>query len=148
MVIDELSTLDEISALEPVWNDLVAQSPTDTIFLSYEWITAYLSWIARDCTPLVLVAREGRDIVGIAPLMVSRRSEAGVTVRRVEFIGVPNSDYSDFIWAGDHGDVVRALLRHIAGGWRWWDEILLTEIPGQSPTVDVARSVFAKPWSP
>ena len=98
--------------LEPVWNTLLADSGTDTIFLSFEWITAWLEWIGRDVEPWVLVAKDASgEVVGIAPLMVR--------ARRVEFIGAPNSDYSDFIVRGDRVPVIRAFFEHLLRKPRW-----------------------------
>src|SRR6266550_2070497 len=129
MVLEELTSLDEIVSLESVWNPLLGGSSSDTIFLTYEWVVAYLRWIAGDAMPVVLVAREGRDVVGIAPLMVTERSEAGRRMRRLEFIGVPNSDYSDFIAGRDRPEILAAFLRRILSKRREWDEVSLTELP-------------------
>jgi CelD/BcsL family acetyltransferase involved in cellulose biosynthesis len=148
LVIEQLSTLDELAALEPVWNPLLAESGTDTVFLTYEWVTSFLRWIAVDSKPMVLVARDGGAVVGIAPLMLSTRDGTGRQVRRVEFAGVPNSDYSDFIIGGDREAAVRALFRHLQATRTVWDEVSLTEIPEDSPTVEACRLLFARPWSP
>src|SRR5206468_12614456 len=129
VAIEELTSLDEVASLAPAWNRLLAESSSDTIFLTYEWVLAYLRWIARGATPMVLVARDGDDLVGIAPLMVTERSEGGSPVRRVEFIGVPNSDYSDFIARGDDPVVLQAFFRHILSRRRQWYESSLTELP-------------------
>ena len=148
VVIETCSSLEEVAALEPEWNGLLAGSDTDTIFLTFEWITAYLRWIAGDAAPTVLVAREAGEIVGIAPLMIATRTDSGAPVRRVEFIGVPNSDYSDFIITGGRLPVLRAFFKHLLGMRRQWDEVWLTEIPDSSGTIEAATSIFSRPWIP
>ena len=148
MVIEELSTRDDVIGLEPIWNNVLAASGSETAFLTHEWVVAYLRWIAGDATPMVLVARDGNDVIGIAPLLLARRSADGRTVRRVEFIGVPNSDYSDFIVTGDRQPVLQAFFRHLLSRRRAWDEALLTEIPEGSETIEATRAIFARPWVP
>jgi CelD/BcsL family acetyltransferase involved in cellulose biosynthesis len=149
LVIEQLSTLDELAPLESVWNRLLSESGTDTVFLTFEWVTSFLRWVAVDSKPMVLVVEDGGDVVGIAPLMLTTTDGAGRQIRRVEFAGVPNSDYSDFIVGRDcdREAVVRALFRHLQSTRSVWDEVLLTEMPEASPTVDVCRQLFAKPWS-
>jgi CelD/BcsL family acetyltransferase involved in cellulose biosynthesis len=141
LAVESLSEREGIRRLEPVWNELLAESGTDTIFLSFEWITTWLDWIGRDVEPRVLVARDRQsDVVGIAPLMIN--------ARRVEFIGAPNSDYSDFIVQDDREPVIRAFFDHLLHKPRHWDSIALREIPDGSPTVAALRRVIGSPFLP
>ena len=141
LAVESLHRREDILGLEPVWNTLLADSGADTIFLSFEWITAWLEWIGRDVEPWVLVAKDASgEVVGIAPLMVR--------VRRVEFIGAPNSDYSDFIVRGDRAPVIRAFFEHLLRKPRSWDSIALREIPDGSPNVGAVRRVIASPLLP
>lgn len=148
MLIETLSSLDEVASLEPLWNGLLAESGSGTVFLTHEWASSFLRWIATSAVPMVLLARDGGDVVGIAPLMITPRVEGGRTRRRLEFIGVPNSDYSDFIVRGVRTPVLRAFFKEIARRRRDWDEVSLTEIPDGSPTVEAARALFGRPWTP
>jgi len=136
--------------LEPVWSGLLADAGCDTIFLTYEWITAWLRWIGGDVDPLVLVAKDDYGaVVGIAPLMlVTHALDGGGTERRIEFIGAPNSDYSDFIVRGERAPVLRAFFEYLTRKPRDWDCIWLREIEQGSLTIDAARRAFASPWFP
>lgn len=133
--------LSELAPLQSEWNTLLARSGTDTIFLTYEWITAWLRWIGREAEPLVLVARERTgELRGIAPLMITTADGQ----RQIEFIGTPNSDYSDFIVAGDRVPVLRAFFSYLFGRPRAWARMTLREIAEDSPTLPAMLRLGAR----
>jgi CelD/BcsL family acetyltransferase involved in cellulose biosynthesis len=133
LAVDSYSSLDQLQGLKAAWNDLLARSGTDTIFLTFEWVTSWLRWIGHEARTLVLVARDDHGTIsGIAPLMIT--GSPGQATRQVQFIGVPNSDYNDFIVTGDRTPVLRAFMRHLLRRPRDWNRICLREISEASPT--------------
>jgi CelD/BcsL family acetyltransferase involved in cellulose biosynthesis len=149
ITVESLSSQSQIESLEPIWNALLARSGSDSIFLTYEWITSWMRWIGRDTRPCVLVAREQDvTIIGLAPLMITSAVGPTGTTGLVQFIGTPNSDYSDFIIEGQREPVLRAFFRHLLRARREWDRISLQEFPEHSPSRSALHQLSRKATFP
>lgn len=84
------------------WNELVKQSDTHAVFLTWEWQRAW--WDSFERSGLLIIgAEKNGELVAIAPLF----SEAGM----VYFIGSGGSDYLDFIGDISDEEVLDSLLR-------------------------------------
>ncbi len=63
-----VTTTDEWNALRPEWNELLASSRANTLFLSWEWLD---SWIRVQATPpallIICVRDESGELLGVAP---------------------------------------------------------------------------------
>src|SRR5437763_1454536 len=93
-----------LQQLKPFWNELLRQSAANTIFLTWEWATA---WWSSYGTPGELrvhaVYDEAGVLRGIAPLRSRAVEQCSQTVRSLQFIGYAasysDSDYLDLIIA-------------------------------------------------
>ncbi len=149
--VEEISWPGGLYSLQTVWNRLVERAATGSVFLTFEWVMAWLLSVGRHVEPHVLVARDATGgVVGIAPLMVTEvAGDEGQTLTQIEFIGAPNSDYSDFIIAeGQEPVVVRAFLAHLLRRPRRWERVRLREIPETSPTAAILGDLCRRPWFP
>ena len=112
------------------WNGLLAQARQPSVFLSWQWQTAWARAFL-DSRPLHLlrVSDDAGMLAGLLPLY-----DEAVGLRR--FVGgVDVSDYLDLIVpAGREEEVWQALLQHRAGESTEWD---LRAIRAASPTLDV-----------
>ena len=55
------------------WNDLLARSSNDSVFLSWEWVSAWWDVFGDLFEPHVIAARTAAgELVGLAPLMIAR----------------------------------------------------------------------------
>jgi CelD/BcsL family acetyltransferase involved in cellulose biosynthesis len=94
---------DQFRALGEQWNALLAASPADNVFLSWEWISTWWDVYGANSRLYVLSLRDDDGVlVGIAPLRIRRRSRlAGIVrLRVVEFIGTGGDvtpEYLDLI---------------------------------------------------
>ena len=94
---------DQFRLLGQEWNGLLAASPADTIFLTWEWISTWWDVYGTDSRLYVLAVRDDDGtLVGIAPLRIRKRSRLGglVRLRSVEFIGTGGDvtpEYLDLI---------------------------------------------------
>ncbi len=112
-------------ALREEWNALLRRSRTETIFLTWEWQTAWWRCLGAPRGPLVLLAaREAGRLIGILPLYLT--TEGAHTLQVVGCIEV--ADYLDLIVeAGQEEPVYRAFLDWLAGegktatGWELVD---------------------------
>jgi CelD/BcsL family acetyltransferase involved in cellulose biosynthesis len=118
----------DVTAAE--WNALAARSVTREVFLTYDFLRCCTP--RRGMMPLIIVARKDKALAGIAPMMVADRSVAGMTLRAVEFLGTPESDYSDFIYS--EAEVLDALWRRLRVSVAGADGYYLQQIKDSSPT--------------
>lgn len=87
----------KIRNLGEEWNRLAALSDTHEVFSTFEYADAWISSGVRDAKPHVVIVEDGPDLAAIAPLMIASKRICGVRLATVEFVGAPNSDYSDFL---------------------------------------------------
>lgn len=98
-------------ALRGEWNALLHQSPTDTVFLTWEWQTLW--WHAYHPGVLMIVAVRGDDgeLLGIAPWFIDTTEPGERVVRGIGCIDV--TDYGDVLADAAHFDLVMATLADV-----------------------------------
>ncbi len=103
------------AALGNEWGRLLAASPSDNLFLTWEWLHTWWTHLAGRRRLAILAVRRGKELVAIAPFASKGASLLGVST--LEFLGTGRvgSDYLDVIVRGGaEGDVVPSLARHLA----------------------------------
>jgi CelD/BcsL family acetyltransferase involved in cellulose biosynthesis len=131
VVTDEVAFL----ALEDSWGRLVAESGLDHPFLTFEWVRSWWEAFGAGNELHIVVAKENETVVGIAPLMLTRRRFHGLRLRVLEFISNVHTPRFDFLIAGDHESARRAIWDHIVAIKRRWDLLLLCQVPEESSTI-------------
>jgi CelD/BcsL family acetyltransferase involved in cellulose biosynthesis len=127
----KVEALPGFEALDEVrWNGLLRQARHPSLFLSWQWQTAWSrAFLGKRPLQLLSVTDDGGSLVGLFPLY-----EESPGVRRLVG-GVDVSDYLDLIVsAGVEEEVWSALLQHRAGETAEWD---LHAIRAASPTVEI-----------
>jgi len=134
------STLEATGLDAARWNALAAQSSTNSVFQTFEWAQNWSKTYGASFEALFVSVSDRSGIAGVAPFVIDRSSSRD---RIVRFLGDGRSDYCDLLGASGSVPVVTAMFDAIrdAGGW---DVIAMNNVPAQSPTVDVVRSVAEK----
>lgn len=136
-----VGTLEELGGLSDQWSRLLAETSSNRIFLTWEWLYTWARHYLGKSRLFVLVVCEEDRVVGIAPLLIRRTREYGVPLRRVEFLGTEEvcSSYLDVIAKDDKRKQVLAEIYGYlyADAKGLWDVLCLAEIPAESPTVDI-----------
>lgn len=131
------------ATLEAEWNALLAQSITDTIFLTYEWQRTWWECLGNGELCLVTVREDDGTLIGIAPLFAETTNTGE---RALTLIGcVDVSDYLDVIVARTYSERVYAalldtLLRPDFPAWEW---LHLCNLPAASPTNTQLKTLAA-----
>lgn len=134
------SSLADTGLEESRWNTLVDASETQTIFQTHQWVRACHDAFGDRQEPLYIVVSRGGQPVGVAPLVLDRRTRGRHVIR---FLGDARSDYCDVI-AGDLKEqVVEALVDTLARDHRW-DVLEFNRIPSTSRTADLLEKVCAR----
>jgi CelD/BcsL family acetyltransferase involved in cellulose biosynthesis len=122
--VEILRTDEAFRALEPEWRDLYLETGRANPMLSYEWAAACRRHLCPEAALLVLAARTGGRLVGVAPLWIDRKYGA----RIVRFLGKGVTPYVGFLAARDHLDVESALLNELGRVPFEWDLLLLQQL--------------------
>ncbi len=131
MKLNVFNTADGFDALRDEWDNLLAVSATNEVFVTYEWQTTW--WNTYCPGDLWLIAGRDEDgrLVGIAPWFIERPS------RLVRMVGcVDVTDYLDIIVAPEHHSAFCDAL----AGWLkdhadQFVSLSLCNIPAHSPTL-------------
>src|SRR5262245_34521390 len=121
MKVVEIQRAEELQELRPAWDTLLRQSASNSIFLTWEWVTAWWSAYGKGCGLRVWAAFDDDGILrGLAPLRQHTKKRYGQTAAVLSFIGdgTNDADYLDFVIAATYEDrVMQAFSR------RWVEEL-------------------------
>ena len=85
----------ELRALKPAWDGLLRESAADTIFLTWEWVTAWWGAYGKPGELWILAAFDEQDVLrGIAPLRRETVRQRFAADDPVEQRSNPRSDQS------------------------------------------------------
>ena len=100
----------DFASLHSEWNELLSESKSNGIFLTWEWLHTWWSHLADGRRLFIATVRDGDDLVALAPLTLRGRI--------LEFLGTGTvgSDYLDFIIrTGHESRALGALSSFLAG---------------------------------
>jgi CelD/BcsL family acetyltransferase involved in cellulose biosynthesis len=121
--------------LDAAWRRLQREAAWPTFQHDPEHVAAWLRCLGGGFTPLLLVAREGLEIVGVVPLMfLDGRRRGLLPYRSVRFLADLHADYAAVLAAPDRADEVvgAALAWLFEEGWRW-EALVLDNLAGGEP---------------
>ena len=131
-----LESWEALLDLEAAWTNLLNRSPGSSVFQTFPWHVCWWKAFGGPHELLVILGYVGPELVGIAPMMITReKGPMGWVRRHVRFIGSINkaSDYCDFIVDPDVPQALPALLEGMSVGSRGGDRIDLSNFPSHSP---------------
>lgn len=132
------STIEALGLAEKGWNALAAESPTKSVFQTYQWLSSWEKIFKNECEPWCISVEDVSGIVGVAPLMITKEF---VSKRVVKFLGDGRADYCDFLYAGHGPGVLENIFEHVFAAEDRWDAIELNSIPAESPTIARVQTI-------
>jgi CelD/BcsL family acetyltransferase involved in cellulose biosynthesis len=146
MRVEQITDFEAFLQLERDWTAVCQAAGAPSFFLSHAWFRCCWAGKPEDAQALVLVAREGDSVVGIAPFFVHTSSWRIFPLRTALLMQNQDSPFADFVAVPDRaGEVARSLLEHLTLGVRC-HVVSLRKILRASPTHDVLLgSRFAAP---
>ena len=132
---------EDFFALEKDWNRLLGESGSDNIFLTFEWLACWWKVFKKNKKLFILLVKEADEIIGIAPLMISRVGKFFSKLRIISFIGIKSSAYGDLIIKKNRGEALRAISRFLADRTLLWDVINLKQLPEDSPNLPFLKEL-------
>lgn len=133
--IERIDDVDKLEALREKWNALLEENETRTIELTYEWQLTYWKYFNENSKLFILIIKEGNDIIGIAPLKLTKIRRFGIRSRRLEFIAGEETNYQDFIIGNNKEKVLQGMFQYLVNNKNLWDVLSLIHIPDSSSTI-------------
>jgi len=124
-----VTEVDDFESIREIWCQILPLNIFgDEIFLSVDWLSNWWKHFGGKRKKLLLTLEEEGKIVGIAPLMLSRyKMSAFGSIRKIEFMGTRQSDYSNFILNRNEKDAIKSIIDYLEEH-EDWDWIELKEI--------------------
>ncbi len=139
--IQRINTLEGFCSLHEKWNVLLAESPTNSFFLRWEWLYNWWKVYKEDEHNLcVLLVFKGDELIGIAPFYIIKKNWKNMfAIRRLMFLGTKEgsviSEYMDIIYkTGEEEAVVREITKFIVQQ-DLCDDIFFNLIDASSKTI-------------
>ena len=137
--VEIVSSEADFLALEPEWDQLLKQTPADSFFLSWSYVSSWWSIYRDRCELRVLTARNGAgELVGVAPLVIGRGEGVRRHLRLLSFLGALGdslSEYLDFIVRPEAArTVIPEFWRIMTAAIDGWDLLRLPLVPASSDT--------------
>ncbi len=138
----EMDSFDKLAPYKEQWNRLLEKNRTNVVFLTYEFCQTHWETLGTGAKLLVLIAKHGSEVVGIAPLAINTRRRFGRSTRILEFVVAWHADYADFILGADREAVLSAIYSYLWSIRDRWDIARFKEIPEASPTIEQSNSLL------
>jgi len=148
LTVEEVRSETALRALEREWDDLLARSENNVLFMTHEWVTCWWQHFGRPRSLLsraelfVLTVRRHGRLCAVAPLMVEVERFVGISARIVRFVGQGMSDYVDFLLAEDRDALLEAIVQHLISRSAAWDVIDLRDFYGALPNLPILRTLL------
>ena len=140
-----LTSLAEMHALTPEWNDLLAQCAGRNLFLTPAWNRAWWRAFGNGKSLHLLAIRTGARLIGLAIYMRYSTKLRGLPVRVLGSFTNPHVSRTDVLAApGFETAVAGQIAAYFAQSSREWDVALLQQIPAAAPWVAPFLSAAGK----
>jgi CelD/BcsL family acetyltransferase involved in cellulose biosynthesis len=109
-----LSTITEFRKLRREWNELLAKSDSDNLFLTFDWLETWLTQVKPENQLFIILVYQNATLIGIAPFYKSRI----VIFKVLKFYALrilgdnnSSSEYQDIILHRDYPEIA---LNHLS----------------------------------
>lgn len=142
LALEHIREREALNALAAEWQELLDASPLESVFLTWDWQSAWLDYYLdpRD-EPWVLALREQGQLIGIAPFLRQIEKRRGrPAIRRIRFLGTGEPETEEVVSEmldiisrpGRETDVAAAVARYLFDHSAEWDELFFQDVRGDS----------------
>jgi len=141
---------DDVRGLSEQWNNVLTESASNTIFLTWEWMDAWWKNYGNNRPLFILGAWEDDSLIGVAPLYVDRVSRWDGHWKSLKFIGdgSRDSDYLDcIVRRGKESAVVADFVEFLQSHRNRWSFLEFHGTPDGSPCLQaLMHYAESKSW--
>ena len=135
-----------LEALREDWEELLGQSDADSVFLTWEWLSAWWRHCSRGRRLRLFAVRSGRQLLAVLPL-AERRWPALPLVSTLEWLGCGEvgSDYLDVIVRrGAEAEVLDALVARLGSRQAL---LRMSRLGARAAAGRMARDLVERGWT-
>lgn len=144
MKVELITKFEDFLHLEDAWNNLLEKSQNDIVFLRHEWFRCWWEAFGKNKTLfIVLLKNEESEIIGIAPLMISKDKLRGLPVRKLSFIRDDNAAHVDFIFTDRKKEALKRTFQYLKENKNLWDVAILESILKESDSCMILPDILA-----
>ncbi len=141
ILIREIDSLEGLRSGRADWNRAVEGSSFDSVFATHEWYEAWGKSFLKGRRLRIVLAYQGRNLVGILPMMEERRRFMGSEITILRSMTNDQSCKYDFILKREQeGSILRSMMLHLSMRVDW-DLLCLDFIPDGSKTISSLRNL-------
>ena len=143
--IRHITVVSDFITLKEPWNALLKQNHRNDAFLTWEWLFSWWKVFNKGKQLWLVTAWKLNQLVGIAPLMLEKRSRFGFGPKILCTLGTPMNDVGGFIIKNRDTQVLDAVITYIIEQKKKWDILELTEFPVEGPEIEALKVAFNHP---
>ena len=146
--IEIIEDLERLLRMREEWNDLLAHSDSDCLFLTWEWLSTWWRHLSGDRRLFMPAVRDRGELVAIAPLVVRPPGISTILpFPALEFMGTGSigSDYLDVIVRRGHEERAMKALAECLAGMNRAVELEQVSLHGCA-AVDLGRILGSRGW--
>jgi hypothetical protein len=133
----------EFDSISAEWDALVPLTHRGGVFLESDWMRSAWAWRALSARLHVVRVARGSEVIGFVPLVETAASRVGRSVRQLEFLEIPDTQFCDVICQISELDTVCvALAKHLSSTHTAWDEVSLAKLDAASATAPALARAF------
>ena len=149
--LEKIESWETLSRLRPAWEALLAESPSRTIFLTWEWLKPWWDAYGASRRLLALAATDDHGkLAGLALFYMESRKSAGVALRVLRLLGDGSTDSDSLdliVRAGEEDRFVHQVLDWCAQHEEEWDLLEWNTVPKESPIARaMEKETAARRW--
>ncbi len=100
LTVKVITTTQSLEALRADWNNLLANSGNNNLYLSWEWIHSWCSsMLSPTASPFIVTVRDHKNLIGVAPLVVVVQNNQD---KVIQLLGQAYSYHLGFIALSGH----------------------------------------------
>lgn len=149
--IEELRNAEQLCRLEPEWKTVLACSDADPVFLSWEWMQAWLTAYGEREFMIIVARDEENAIAGIAPFYLSRWPEASKgALKVVRLLGDDTADAAGLgmiMKRGKEKEFAAQVVDHLLAKQREWSALALNDLAENASNAALVAEVTKRKWA-
>ncbi|MEJ2392961.1 MAG: GNAT family N-acetyltransferase [Gammaproteobacteria bacterium] len=144
MQIDVIRNLDQLTGLHDAWNQSVAESNFDSVFVTHEWFYCWLKNFAPNQNIYIVIARDNDVLLGIMPLLLEQRRH-GIWTQTIlkSMTNMQTYKYNLIICKERAEEILAAMFRYLNQNLPW-TSMILDFVPATAANIPLLNDISGK----
>ena len=133
--------MNDFQSIKDKWQTSLNKSLDNNVFSTWEWLSTWWKYFGKAKRLVILLVEEKNDVLAIVPFMLSKYKflRCG-TLRKISFVGSPESDYNTFILQKKEVKIIEAFFDYL-NNYIDWNYLELECLPETSVSANLLRRI-------